>query len=157
MLGEHQSALTQGEKALSIDPDNHFVPGVMSWAHQGLGNYEDWFKVVKESEFSVYEQYEVAELLEKVFHERGYVAFMEESIRLHEEVLPKNGIMYEIDLALRYMEVKNYEKAFDYYEKCYEDHYWELPYISAFHLRHPELKDNPRYITLLKKMNLPLD
>jgi tetratricopeptide (TPR) repeat protein len=156
VIGDPRSALKQGKKAISIDPDNSFAPGVLYFAYQRLGNYEEWFKLVKERSFSVYEQYGVAELLEKIFHEQGYFAFMEEAIRIHEEVLPKDHIMYEIDQAERYSEVKNFEKALDCYEKCYEDHYWELAYIYGFHKQYPELKDNPRYIALLKKMNLPL-
>ena len=156
VLGDHEKALIQGEKAISIDPDNQIAISLMYFAYQSLGNYEEWFKIVREKGFSVYEQYGVAELLEKVFHEQGYFAFMEEAIRIHEEVIPKDHIMHEIDQAERYSEVKNYEKALDYYEKCYEDQYWGLAYISALHLNHPEIKDNPRYIALLKKMNLPL-
>ena len=45
----------------------------------------------------------------------------------------------------------------DYHEKAYEENYWMLAYLSTVVIEHPELKDNPRYIALLKKMNLPVD
>jgi len=44
----------------------------------------------------------------------------------------------------------------DFFEKAYERHDGGLAYLSTYYLRYPELKDNPRYIELLKKMSLPL-
>ena len=41
----------------------------------------------------------------------------------------------------------------DLLEKRYEIHHPSMPYIST---RWDQLKENPRYIALLKKMNLPL-
>jgi hypothetical protein len=52
--------------------------------------------------------------------------------------------------------MKNYDRAMDYFEKAYEQNFGMLAYVSLIAKEHPELKDNPRYIALLKKMNLPL-
>ena len=52
--------------------------------------------------------------------------------------------------------VGNYEKAMDYYEKAYEIHEPDIHYIGD-KAHYDKLKDNPRYIALLKKMNLPVD
>ena len=52
--------------------------------------------------------------------------------------------------------MKDYDRAMDYFEKAYEEKFWSLAYISLIAKEHPELRDNPRYIALLKKMNLPL-
>jgi len=51
--------------------------------------------------------------------------------------------------AGRYLSVGNYDKA-------YEERNVRLAYVSLFVIDFPELKDNPRYIEFLKKMNLPL-
>ena len=44
----------------------------------------------------------------------------------------------------------------DYYEKAYIERRGLLAYVSLDVIEYPELKDNPRYVALLKKMNLPL-
>jgi len=54
------------------------------------------------------------------------------------------------------LEINNYEKALDYFEKAYEIHHPMMPYIGGLVVNYDILKDNPRYIELLKKMNLPL-
>ena len=56
-----------------------------------------------------------------------------------------------------YLKLNNYDKTLDYLEKLYEISWQGMPYISILDVHHPELKDNPRYIALLKKMNLPVD
>jgi hypothetical protein len=46
----------------------------------------------------------------------------------------------------------------DCYEQIYENNNYDpnLPYISI-KSTYDKMKDNPRYIALLKKMNLPVD
>jgi hypothetical protein len=44
----------------------------------------------------------------------------------------------------------------DWLEKGYEIHHPGMPYISTWSYDIDQLKQNPRYINLLKKMNLPL-
>jgi len=45
----------------------------------------------------------------------------------------------------------------DYFEIMYEKDDPSLPYLGTHATDFPELKDNLRYIALLKKMNLPVD
>ena len=56
----------------------------------------------------------------------------------------------------RYMEIKEYDKAMDWLEKGYETNSPSMPYMGKLMIWYEQLKDNPRYIELLKKMNLPL-
>ncbi len=44
----------------------------------------------------------------------------------------------------------------DWLENGYEIHHPIMPYISTRVFDLDQLKENPRYIELLKKMNLPL-
>jgi hypothetical protein len=53
----------------------------------------------------------------------------------------------------RYMELNQYEQALDWLEKGYEIHHPSMPYIGG---RWNKLQDYPRYVELLKKMNLPI-
>lgn len=45
----------------------------------------------------------------------------------------------------------------DYFEKVYENHNPNMPYVSLQSLQYDQLKDNPRYIELLRKLKLPMD
>jgi hypothetical protein len=56
-----------------------------------------------------------------------------------------------------YLRVENKEKAIEWLEKGYEIHDPNMPYISTNFSNYDLLKDDPRYIDLLKKMNLPAD
>ena len=47
-------------------------------------------------------------------------------------------------------------KSIDWLEKEYEIHHPNMPYISTWNYDLDQLKENPRYIELLKKMNLTL-
>ena len=79
-----------------------------------------------------------------------------ERIRQNEEVYSKGGQIIFSGLGGNYVVVGNYEKAMDYYEKAYEIHEPDIHYIGD-KAHYDKLKDNPRYIALLKKMNLPVD
>ena len=57
-----------------------------------------------------------------------------------------------------YLTIGEYDKAMDYLEIIYEDNNRNptLPYLSAKN-EYDKMKGNPRYIELLKKMNLPIN
>jgi tetratricopeptide (TPR) repeat protein len=156
--GECQTALTNMEKALSIEPGHYVASGQLYNVYECLGDHKRLFEVWKEMNYALWEEYGVAELLEKVFHEHGWIAVTEEAIRINEEVWAKDGHLIPMNQAEKYFTVGKYNKAMDYYEIAYENnnHDPNLPYISVKSI-YDKLKDNPRYIALLKKMNLPVE
>jgi tetratricopeptide (TPR) repeat protein len=152
--GDNLSALAHFEKALSIDPDNNFVPGNLAGTYLETGDTLKWHEIMKgrwrwsNDEYLAY--------LDSIFQEDGYLGVIEDRIRINEEVYGRGGNISFIGQARRYLAVKNYDKAMDYFEKAYEEKHGLLAYISLYFLDYPELTNNPRYIALLKKMNLPL-
>jgi serine/threonine-protein kinase len=64
-------------------------------------------------------------------------------------------VAWAFEIGRRYLESDRYEKAIDWFEKAYEEHDPNMPYInmSAF----DPLRSNPRFQELLRKMNLPVD
>ena len=56
--------------------------------------------------------------------------------------------------AERYLILGKYDKAMDCLEKEYEIRDMSMTYIATNENIYNHLKDNPRYIELLKKMNL---
>ena len=125
-----------------------------------LGEYEKAFKLEKKWNYSVWKGLGVAELLERTFHESGWIAYQEELLRMDEEGLwlKDDGRMDTAGMVDRYFILGNYDKVIDWDEERYKinNHDPNLPYISA-KMYYDRMKDNPRYIALLKKMNLPVD
>ena len=111
----------------------------------------------REGKYPLWEEYGVAELFEKVFQERGWIAVTEEAIRVNEEVWAKDGHLSPSSQAIKYFTIGKYDKVMDYYEMVYENNNRDtnLPYISA-KSTYDKMKGNQRYLALLKKMNLPV-
>ena len=155
--GKCQEALYYLEKGLSIDPNHNFLAGRLMEIYECLGDYEKAFESWKEGKYPLWEEYGVAELFEKVFQKRGWIAVTEEAIRVNEEVWAKDGHLRPSSQAIKYFTVGKYDKVMDYYEMVYENnnHDPNLPYISA-KSTYDKMKGNQRYLALLKKMNLPV-
>ena len=152
--GDYQSALIHLEKAVSIDPDNNFAARHLAVAHLATGDTLKWYERWKRGLLWTDDEYLAS--LDSIFQEHGYLAVIEERIRVNEEVYSGGGRISFQGQAKRYLTVGKYDKAMDYLEKSYERHDGGLAYASLAVIDHPELKYNPRYIALLKKMNLPL-
>ncbi|MBT8180319.1 MAG: hypothetical protein KJO53_01890 [Eudoraea sp.] len=154
--GRCEDAMTQAEKALSIEPDHYFVKFHLLAALECVGDYDKAFEVWKEINFARWEEYEVTETFEEVFQKQGWLAVIKEAIRINEEVWAKDGHMDELSQAGRYLRLKKYDEAVALFEKEYESHNPNLPYISQ-RRTYDQLKHHPGYLKLLKKMNLPVE
>ena len=151
---DYQSAIEHCEKALSIDPDNKFAPGPLAYAYRFSGDTLKWYEIWKKGLWRTDDEYFAS--LDSIFHEHGYQGVIEERIRVNEEVYKNGGHISFRDQAERYCAVGKYDKAVDYLEKACERNDGMMAYTSTDVIYYPELKYNPRYIALLKKMNLPL-
>ena len=152
-MGDYQSSIDFAEKALSIDPTYRFAIMCIGGAYRKIGDYENWFKYLKK--LGIYDDKVVASLY-SVFQEQGYRAAVEMTIKIDEEAANERYIDNHL-LGFRYLEIDQYDKAMDYYEKAYEFHDPNMPYIATKMYGSDELKENPRYIELLRKMNLPIN
>ena len=63
------------------------------------------------------------------------------------------GVM---DMAMRYIYMNLPDKALDWLEKGYEIHDPTMPYIATHCFNLDPLFSNPRFLAIVKKMNLPL-
>jgi len=157
--GKCQEALFYTEKALSIDPDHPFLRGKLSGVYECLGDYEKIFKDWKERNYDRWEMMGGdVELLEDVFNEQGWIAFLRELTKLHEEAVANGISVTDGFFYYTYLQFGNYDKAMDYLESIYEanPHNPNLPYYSAKDT-YEKMKGNRRYLELLKKMNLPIN
>jgi adenylate cyclase len=156
--GKCEEALYYLEKARSIDPDHYFLDGFKFVdIYSCLGEYEKAFEEWRKMKYEVWEKYGITELLERTFHEQGWMAFLKELTRLNEGVMVKDIQNIPWTLSDRYYRLGDYDKATDYLEMVYEqnNHDPNLPYWAC-KLPYDRMKGNPRYLALLKKMNLPV-
>jgi tetratricopeptide (TPR) repeat protein len=154
--GECQAAISLIEKAISIEPNHFYTYPKLIEASTCIGDFQKAFEVLKQLNYTLWEKYNLTGHFEKIFKERGWFAVQEEAIKLYEESGSKDDLREEMEQANRYITVKKYNKAMDYFEKAYEMHSPNLLSISK-NTTFNKMKDYPRYIELLKKMNLPVD
>ena len=88
-------------------------------------------------------------------NEQGYSPALQEAVNVMELAAQQNFIQ-PFQVAIYYLELKNTEKALEWIEKAFEGHDPDMPYISTYWAEFDQLYDNPRFIAILEKMNLPL-
>ena len=91
----------------------------------------------------------------QIFNEQGFIKAYE-NILEHLEKFAENNHMSPIDMAFRCIMADQHEKALDWLEKGYEIHDAGVPYIATKIFIFEPLFNNPRFIALCEKMNLPL-
>ena len=153
---DSQGAIKAFEKSLSIKP-NMFSKGNLAETQREVayknGDYKKWMgywniKVVEPWNT------EGREAVLSVFDERGHIAAIEEMFRMNEKY-GNDCYLSEGVKAERYVKLGNLDKAVECFEREYETRAPNLPYISAKYNYYEILKDEPRYIEILKKMELP--
>jgi hypothetical protein len=117
-----------------------------------IGEYEKSFEVYKKIHLSFEE--DVIIYIDKVFREQGRFAAYEEIIAQFELRAKTNFVSPNL-MARRYIQVNQLDKTMDYIEKGFEMHEPSMPYIATRGNFEP-LYNNPRFIDILEKMNLPL-
>ncbi|HKK41914.1 MAG TPA: tetratricopeptide repeat protein, partial [Bacteroidales bacterium] len=158
--GDNQSAILNFEKALSIDPNFGFAAhnlfDIQMQSTYNNGEYEKWFELwEKKTRALGHWNDEGREAVLKVFHEKGILSAFEEMFKMNE----KYGYSCYMSGAIkaeRYIRLGKYDKALECLEKDFEMRDMSMTYISTDVYIFNKLKDNPGYIALLRKMNLPL-
>jgi len=150
-VGDFKSALELGEEVAATDP-NYFM------AYAAIENaafyIRDYNKVMEASKHILVEKIDFKEV-DRIFGESGFVAANEEILR-QLEVFAQNAFVAPVVMAQRYMMVDQAGKAMDWFEKGFEVRDPNMPYIAVPGFFCEPLFDNPRFIEILQKMNLPL-
>ena len=154
-INDSKTALTLIEEVLADDPDSYF-------AHAGIqiaANYCKEYEKLINAEKYFLRMYNVEEeniqIVDKVFKEHGVINAYEEIMKNLEEV-SENYPISPVDMAMRYMNGNQPDKAMDWLEKGYEMHDPVMTYICTKITNFAPLFDNPRFIDIVDKMNLPL-
>ena len=92
--------------------------------------------------------------IESLFDEQGYMAAYEGIVPIWENYY-NSTTQSPMELAGIYSKANQYEKVMDLIEEGYEIRDHTMPYITTAYDFRP-LYDNPRFLAILSKMNLPL-
>jgi len=153
-LDEWQAMVDYANKTLKIDSNYYFAFGNLVKGYEGMGNYDKWLESMKL--FNIWDE-ETYTSLEKTLREYGYVATKKQIINIVEKNFKENGPLYyqRAWLTIDYIDIGEFDKAVEIMEISYENRDPAVTYISTGG-SYEQLINNPRYIALLKKMNLPL-
>jgi adenylate cyclase len=146
-LDDPKSFLELGEEVAAADPNYYMAYAVIEGAAYYCGDYD---KVIEATKHLLAGTVDFTEV-DRIFGESGFVAAEEEILR-QLELIAQNGFVAPVNLWGRYLWVDQPDKAMEWIEKGFEVRDPNMPYIGST----MELFDNPRFIDILQKMNLPL-
>ncbi len=152
-LDDCETALVYLEKVVTNDSEHVLAYGNIEGAAYRCKDYNKTFEAV--IHILPLEEDSLKEI-EAIFDEHGFVAAYEEILRQSEVLAQKGYFLVPIEMAYRYVMVDQPDKAMDWVEKGYELHDQNMPYIATSIYNLDPLFDNPRFIKILQKMNLPL-
>ena len=152
--GDCKTALVLLEEVLASEPDNY-----LSYAGIQVGAFlcKEYDKLMNAERFFL-RMYNVKEEdiqeIDMIFKEHGLVKAYEKIMKHLEEVSEIYPVS-PFDMAMRYLIGQQPDKAMDWLEKGFELHDPTMTYITTTQTFAP-LFDNPRFIDIVEKMNLPL-
>ena len=151
-----QEAIKLIEKAITFEPGHFFTYPKLINASICVGDYQKAFDTTKRINSTLWDKHNKTDEFERIFHEQGWMAFQKKAIDFYEKTGLVNQNRDYREQAGRYIAVKEFDKALDLLEKECEERNPNLALISDNTIFN-QLKDNPRYKELLRKMNLPVE
>jgi tetratricopeptide (TPR) repeat protein len=151
--GDFESAISHFQEALAIDPNFFFATINMAQAYFFAGDFEHWFPLW--NKITCWED-EVKTRFRDVYYESGWSAAIEELFRLNEIYGTSDCHLGPLNKMDWYMKMNRYEKAIDCMEEIYEMDPRRITYVATNRFGYEQLKSYPRYVEILRKLNLPL-
>jgi len=139
-------------KALEIDPEHYFALLAYAEATYFNGDYKNSI----ETELKTWQGLddEARKDIMAVFQDKGYVEAIRTMLTYVEEYAKTNYIGY-FEMGEYYWKAGNLDKSIECYIKAYEMHDPMMPYITLSEIGFDDIKDDPRIIAIIEKMNLP--
>jgi len=150
--GEWEEAYEVTKKALEMKPDHFFALSVMEFVALKLGKAEE---VIHPAMAFLRFSKELEEQVGEMAREEGLIPAYEEIVHLLESRLEEGGFVMPVDMAARLTFIGREEEALEWLETGLEIRDQNMPYINAGFTMLDNLYDEPRFIALLEKMNLP--
>jgi tetratricopeptide (TPR) repeat protein len=149
----YDDAIAAFRTALEIEPN--FLPGAgMIFVTLGAKGMHDEVLAIWRKEGA--DEDEFIKALEDGFEKAGYKGAYRAVADFMAEMYGKPGINVDaFAIANIYNDAGEYDLAIDWFEKLYDEHDPNLPYIGS--PEYDPLRSYPRFQDLLRKMNLPVD
>jgi tetratricopeptide (TPR) repeat protein len=136
-----------------LEFNKNLALGHLAAGFSGKGMHEEAFALIRKINA---DDAEITAALEDGFEKASYEGAARAVAELMTEWYGKPGKRVRaIDIADLYLRASEYDLAIDWFEKAYEEHDPNMPYIGG-----PDsdpLRSYPRFQDLLRKMNLPVD
>lgn len=145
--GNYDKTIEQALKSLELVPDDPFALFALGTGYAGKGMYEKAIKVQRKSaELSPYWKWGLA-------HTYALAGYTDEALKIAAELEKRSEIWDTWCLAVIYSALGDKDKVFYWLEKAFEQRH---PYIQWFRNAYfNAYKDDPRYESLVQRMNLP--
>ena len=161
-VGDCETANTYYEKVLAVDPQHFLANENMIMSTYQCGEYERGWEALKLNliQKQIIEIDEINKI-DEIFNNQGFIAVHEAMVH-HLEGLAESGYVYPInmispaDMAYYCYLVNQDDKAIKWLEKGFEMHHPIMPYVFTSFCDFSRLRENPRFIDIARKMNLPL-
>jgi serine/threonine protein kinase/Tfp pilus assembly protein PilF len=152
----YDEAIVTFKKTLELDPNYPPSNGNLGYTYQLTQHYDLWLEQWKKAAIlnDDHEDLAMAEEVARMYSTSGYQSAIKKNIELQLQ-LTKRRYVDPFDIACNYADVGDRDKAFAWLEKAYMEKSNNLSYIKVAH-QLDGLHSDPRYATLVKKMNLPL-
>jgi TolB-like protein len=149
MTRKYDESIRAFYDALKIEPGYPFAAGNLGNALYMKGRYKEALEQFKSCNIS---DPEVVKALEQGYIEGGYKAAMISYNKLA-ELRSKTSYWNPCDIAMTYVMAGENNKAIKWLQKAFEVHDPNLPYL--FYPLYDNLREDPRFQEIAKKMNLP--
>jgi tetratricopeptide (TPR) repeat protein len=154
--GDCETAMALAEEVIAEDPKHALANGVIWGAAFECGYYDKviesekyWLQIYRGDQFNE----DTYKEIERIYDDQGFYAAYREIVKQYEEI-DSYSSNHPVDMAIIYVKTNQLDKAMDLLEKGFEIHDPQMIYITVYQL--DPLFDNPRFIDIVEKMNLPL-
>jgi serine/threonine-protein kinase len=151
-LARYDEAVAAARTALSLQPDLPIGRSQLRHALRALGRYDERLAMQRESASN---DPELLAALEKGLAEDGYKGAQRHIADVQAARYGKPGGIRAMNIAGTYFAAGDHDLAMEWFEKAYEEHNPNLPYIGRPYW--DPLRSDPRFLDLMRKMNLPVD
>jgi TolB-like protein len=152
--GDNKKSVSLAEEALAINPMDISLNQMLEIAAYRCKDYDKVIRAVKYALPITINEDDFKDI-ERIYSESGIVKAYEEILK-HLEKYAENNYISFIEMAFRYIIANQPDKAMEWIEKGFESHDPIMTYITKSAQIFAPLFGNPRFITICKKMNLPL-
>jgi TolB-like protein/Tfp pilus assembly protein PilF len=154
--GLFNESLEQYKKALQLDETYRAAIYGLGWVYYYMNELEKSLQQFKKAQALTGDDFRGQTTLGFIYARLGMMDEVKNCLgKLDERNEIEKDVSLNLDYAIIYSGLRNYDKAFEYLEKSLEEKLGGLVFLRTRHWR--EIQDDPRFSEILKKMNLPLN